>query len=288
MELKNHIDFPYDIVFDTPKRLTDIRSWHGHIPFAFFLVQALRPKVIVELGVHKGDSYCAFCQAVRKLKTECRCYGIDTWKGDPQAGFYGEEVLEELRQFHDELFGHFSTLIRSYFDDALAHFADRSIDLLHIDGCHDYETVKHDFESWLPKVNKGGIVLLHDTAEKGKGFGVWKLWEEVSAGYPGFEFHHSHGLGMLVVGREIPETLSPFFRGSERDKHLIRAFFSTLGDAILYRNLARELQDQVAYLGELAERHKEMIKERDRQIMRLQEYVGRLEHRERSRVGEGQ
>ncbi len=40
------------------------RSWHEHIPFAFFAVAALRPATIVELGTWKGDSYCAFCQAV--------------------------------------------------------------------------------------------------------------------------------------------------------------------------------------------------------------------------------
>ena len=33
----------HPIVFDEPRRLTDVESWHGHIPFAFFAVAALRP-----------------------------------------------------------------------------------------------------------------------------------------------------------------------------------------------------------------------------------------------------
>ena len=34
-------------------------SWTEHVPFAFWLVDALRPATIVELGVEKGISYSA-------------------------------------------------------------------------------------------------------------------------------------------------------------------------------------------------------------------------------------
>src|SRR5207237_355175 len=53
----------HPLVFEQPRRLTDVDSWHEHIPFAFFAVAALRPRLLVELGTWKGDSYCAFCQA---------------------------------------------------------------------------------------------------------------------------------------------------------------------------------------------------------------------------------
>ena len=65
-----------------PKRLTEITSWHGHIPFAFWLVKKLEPSIFVELGVHKGDSYSAFCQAVQLFSLNTACYGVDTWKGE--------------------------------------------------------------------------------------------------------------------------------------------------------------------------------------------------------------
>jgi hypothetical protein len=50
-----------------PKRLTPGLAWHEHTPFAMFLVGVLKPEVIVELGTHTGDSYCALCQAVREM-----------------------------------------------------------------------------------------------------------------------------------------------------------------------------------------------------------------------------
>ena len=44
------------IVFTRPIRLVDPTSWVPHIPFAFWLVDALRPRTVVELGTHTGNS----------------------------------------------------------------------------------------------------------------------------------------------------------------------------------------------------------------------------------------
>ena len=130
-KLFNPLDFP--LALAQPRRLTDVTSWHEHIPFAFALMDMFRPSVFVELGTHKGDSYCAFCQAVDALGLSTKCYAVDTWEGDQQAGFYGPEVLSELRSYHDPLYGRFSRLIQSTFDDAVNSFPEKSIDLLHID-----------------------------------------------------------------------------------------------------------------------------------------------------------
>ena len=101
---------------------------------------------------------------------------------------------------HDPLYAGFSSLLRSTFDDALGSFDDGTIDLLHIDGYHTYEAVSHDFEAWLPKVSHQGIVLFHDIVERRRDFGVWRLWHEVRAKYPAFEFSHGYGLGVAAVG----------------------------------------------------------------------------------------
>src|SRR3954468_5050409 len=102
-----HIRGPFEtrllrgIIFSRPTRLAWPPSWAGHIPFAFWFVDALRPRTLVELGTHSGLSYSAFAQAVQTLGIETACYAIDTWKGDEQAGFYGDEVFAEWSAFHN-------------------------------------------------------------------------------------------------------------------------------------------------------------------------------------------
>jgi GT2 family glycosyltransferase len=185
-----------------PDRLVEPDPWIGHIPFAFWLMAAHRPALLVELGTHTGNSYAAFCQAVAQLRLHTACYAVDTWQGDPQAGFYGEDVFAELSSYHDRRYATFSRLIRSTFDEALEHFADGSIDLLHIDGYHTYEAVRHDFEAWRPKLSARAIVLLHDVNVRERDFGAWRLWDELRSVHPHFTFLHHHGLGVLCVGTQ--------------------------------------------------------------------------------------
>ena len=203
----------HSLCFASVHRLSP-STWTAHIPFAMFLTSILKPKIFVELGTYYGSSYCAFCQAVKELKIDTRCYAIDTWEGDSQSGFYGQDILDDLKGHHDPLYGDFSRLIQSTFDEASGHFTDKSIDLLHIDGFHTYEAVKKDFETWLPKLSEQGVVLFHDINVRERDFGVWRFWEEVRLKYLHFEFAHSHGLGVLAVGSNCSEAFDEFLKFS--------------------------------------------------------------------------
>lgn len=219
-----------------PHRLVEPASWVGHIPFAFWLVDAVRPGSLVELGVHTGNSYCAFAQAIDQLRLESRIFGVDHWMGDPHAGLYGDEVYAELKAYHDPLYGRFSSLLRMSFDDALERIPDNSVDILHIDGLHTYEAVRHDFETWLPKMGPCGVVLFHDTNVRHGDFGVWKFWAEIAADRPALEFLHSNGLGVLYVGsEEPPQALAQFFEtaASFDGRAALRTYFGRLGDPLV-------------------------------------------------------
>ncbi len=226
----NPLDHP--ICLTSPKRVTRLSAWHEHIPFAMFLVDLLRPEVIVELGTESGDSYCAFCQAVKGLNLATRCYAIDTWQGDSHAGLYDANVLEDLRAHHDRLYGSFSSLIQSTFDDALKHFADGTVNLLHIDGYHTYEAVSHDFESWRAKLSDDGVVLFHDTNVRERDFGVSLFWGQLKEKYPHFEFLHGHGLGVLAVGRMRSKEFQALLKANVEEAIRIRDFFFQLGHGI--------------------------------------------------------
>jgi hypothetical protein len=231
--------------FSMPMHLLQ-SAWHEHSPFASWLIEAIQPDCFVELGTHTGFSYLAFCQAVQRLKLKTSCYAIDTWIGDDHAGFYGEEVFANLAGINERTYAGFSHLIRSLFDEALPYFSDGSIDLLHIDGRHAYEDVRHDFESWRPKLSDRGIVLFHDTKVRERGFGVWRLWRDLAAEHPSFEFHHGHGLGVLAPGLTVPQGLRSLFTSNLSQRARIRSGYSRLGAAVHRQYDLQGLRDRTA------------------------------------------
>lgn len=213
-----------------PDRVGLPSSWWGHVPFAQWLVHELKPRLVVELGTHHGISFSAFCNAVRRDGLATRCYAVDTWRGDEFAGFYDESVFNSINSFVQQNYSSFATLIRSSFESAFELFADGSIDVLHIDGLHTYDAVRTDFETWLPKLSDRGIVLFHDTAIYEHGFGVWRLWKEISQRYPSFEFHHSCGLGVLAVGGTVPDFISALIEMEPAVATILRQRLAELGE----------------------------------------------------------
>jgi hypothetical protein len=203
-------------------------AWTGHAPFAMTLMKTLRPAVFVELGAYRGDSYLVFCQAVAEHHLSARCFAVDTWRGDQHTGGYEEDIYRQLKSYHAARYRNFSTLLRMDFDSAAGKFRPGSIDLLHIDGLHTYEAVRHDFETWLPKMSARGVVLLHDTCARHAGFGVFRFWDEIAPRYPSFEFRHSSGLGVLCVGSEPPPALLQFCQ-EQTTLAARQAFFERLG-----------------------------------------------------------
>lgn len=222
-------------------------AWLEHAPFAFWLIDALRPRTFVELGTHGGFSYFAFCQAVRRLAIETKCYAVDTWQGDEHSGHYGEEVFATVKAHNDAHYSAFSDLVRSTFDEASSHFSDGTVDLLHIDGRHFYEDVKDDFETWRPKLSDRAVVLFHDTNVRERNFGVFKLWEDLRDANPSFEFLHGHGLGVLGWGKEIPSSLNTLFAFSQSASNsmALRDSYACLGSAVSFKSKATIMQDEL-------------------------------------------
>jgi O-antigen biosynthesis protein len=224
-------------------------AWTEHIPFAMYLISALRPRVFVELGVFRGVSYCAFCQAVKKLNLGTRCHGVDSWRRDVQAGDVAEEELARLRGHHEPLYGSFSELMRSTFDDAAVSFSDGSIDLLHIDGFHSYDAVRKDFETWQPKLSNRAVVLFHDINVRQREFGAWKFWEEISVRFKSMSFLHGHGLGVLGVGSDLSGDVEEFLALDEAELPVARSFFREMGERIDAIGKYRAQNEEIARMS---------------------------------------
>jgi predicted O-methyltransferase YrrM len=109
--------------------------------------------VIVEIGSWKGKSTV--------------CLGLGSQAGnsvpvyaiDPHADYrFGDFKTNVERAGIAELVHPIPSL-----SQAAADGFDQPIELLFVDGSHEYDLVLEDFEKWVPKVVDGGWVAFHDT-----------------------------------------------------------------------------------------------------------------------------
>jgi hypothetical protein len=271
--------FPFhSAAFLEPHHLTHPAPWAGHIPFAAWLVTVQQPHSLVELGTYSGISYLAFCQAIQEQRLPTKAYAVDTWEGDAHAGAYDETIHQSLKRAHDPHYTGFSNLLRMTFDEALAKFADGSVDLLHIDGLHTYEAVKHDFDTWLPKLSERGVVLFHDTNVYRDDFGVHRLWAELSDRYPSLHFPHSNGLGVLLVGLQQPPDLLALCAPAHSDvQDVARTLFGRLGarlerkaDVLTLEIQLKDAHGREDHLRQGSKQQHQWIEHLDQQTLALQ------------------
>ena len=214
----------------TPRENPVSSTWEGHVPFLYCLLHFGKPRRFVELGAQYGNSFYAACQVSNQLLSSIECIAVDTWKGDVHTGYYADDVFKAFTRILKRDYPQ-AKYIRNTFQEASRQFEPGSIDLLHIDGLHTYEAVSEDFTTWLPMLSARGVVLFHDTQERMRGFGVWRFWAEVKRKYPSFEFEHSHGLGVLLVGARPGPQLVRLFELMDRPEYadFLRFYFSSIG-----------------------------------------------------------
>jgi O-antigen biosynthesis protein len=260
----NHVEnFLKNIAED--KWLTQIRNyvpsaWLGHAPFLRFLIREIKPKVFVELGTHNGFSYFVGCQTIEELNLPAKAFAVDHWLGDEHAGSFDDSVYEGVLSLNNQ-YRSFSTLLKMSFSDARSKFEDHSVDLLHIDGFHTYEAVKEDFETWLPKLSRHAVVILHDIHVRHADFGVYKYWAEIKKDHQTIEFVGSYGLGVVFLNSPTKSSLQ--FLKNLSDSGLSPQFqgvFGGLSDTVLqnyrtiesenFRNQRSALENQISILAE--------------------------------------
>jgi MMP 1-O-methyltransferase len=120
--------------------------------------------VIVEIGSWKGKSTICLAKGSKAGKGS-KVYAIDPHNGSDEIRKMQGEVntLDEFRRnitlynVEDIIIPLIKTSL-----DAAKNF-DQRVELVFVDGAHDYDLVKLDFDLWFPKLNHGGIIAFHDT-----------------------------------------------------------------------------------------------------------------------------
>jgi MMP 1-O-methyltransferase len=108
---------------------------------------------IVEIGSWKGKSTICLGLGSRS-GSALRIFAID-----PHADYrFGDFKTNVERAGIADLVTPVASLSQAAADDF-----DEPIELLFVDGSHEYDLVLEDFEKWVPKVVEGGWVVFHDT-----------------------------------------------------------------------------------------------------------------------------
>jgi len=151
----------------------------------YALINSIRPKRILCIGSKLGfvPAVCAlacrdqnfghvdFVDAGLSKQDPKSWGGIGFWKKiDPQEHF-------KILKLEKWISTHITT------SKEFARKTKHSYQYIYIDGDHTYEGVKSDYKFFWPRLEKNGVMSLHDIGLKGtfqgEKYGVWKLWQEV-------------------------------------------------------------------------------------------------------------
>ena len=113
-----------------------------------------RPITVVEIGSSRGRSTIAAAHALLARANGGTLYAID-----PQDDDRFQQLRTNLSSVGVESV---VRLIRATSREARKQFGAEPLDLIFIDGSHEYEDVRDDLRDWLPLVRPGGIVAVND------------------------------------------------------------------------------------------------------------------------------
>jgi predicted O-methyltransferase YrrM len=146
------------------------RRGFGESPFHvlwFLLLREFRPANFLEIGVFRGQVISLVSLLARMNGNSCQVHGISPFS---PAGDSVSKYSQDVDYYQDTLvnFDHFRlpppTLLRAYSTDpAAVQLIDSKVwDLIYIDGNHDYNVARKDWEACSRKVKRGGLIVLDD------------------------------------------------------------------------------------------------------------------------------
>lgn len=123
----------------------------------------------VEVGTYLGRSLCSLGEVVEQSGKAFSVIGIDTCRGSGPEGpkqkdYHGAAVARGGGSFAGDLhknilncgYGDTIQLIIAGSLTASRLFSNASLDWVHLDARHDYESLTADITAWLPKIRAGG------------------------------------------------------------------------------------------------------------------------------------
>jgi SAM-dependent methyltransferase len=151
---------------------TDVEGWCDYRSLYSGIAKALPDDAqVVEIGSWQGQSIIHLCQRLQDIdKRGVVVHCVDTFLGEqnqPEHLAVVDSHGGSIRHvFEDNIkAAGVADMIQIHQGDSAesaADFADESLDFIHIDAAHDYDSVVKDLAAWYPKLKPGGIFSGHD------------------------------------------------------------------------------------------------------------------------------
>ena len=134
----------------------------------FLLFREFKPKNFLEIGVFRGQTLSLAALLARRNGVPCDVCGISPFS---QAGDSVSRYRQDVDYHQDTLknFEHFKLappqLLRAFSTDpeARCFIASKEWDIIYIDGNHDYEIARQDWELCSRHLSARGIIVLDDS-----------------------------------------------------------------------------------------------------------------------------
>jgi Methyltransferase domain len=180
------LGFPLDLY------VPDLQGWGDGHPWLTQTIDENHPRIVAEMGVWKGASVVRMASRMKALGIEGVVIAVDTWLGSwdhwvqehfEKLGFLnGRSTLQNIFMTNVITQGLEDYVVPLPLDSlnavqVLRHHGIQ-LDLLHLDGAHDYNSVRCDLGAWWPLISPGGILIGDDYYRNGAWPGVRRAFDE--------------------------------------------------------------------------------------------------------------
>ncbi|MDJ0386826.1 class I SAM-dependent methyltransferase [Roseomonas sp. E05] len=169
----------------TPSLPPDMQGWNSRHAAFREVMEAVRPRIIVDVGVWKGASVNFLCETMGQLGIDGAVIAVDTFLGSPEHWNRErpDNIFASLRFTHGMpgLYWQFlSNMVHRKLQDRVVPLAQSSEnaavilkrlriapDMIHIDAAHEYEPVLRDTRLYWNLLAPGGVLIGDDYSWKG-------------------------------------------------------------------------------------------------------------------------
>lgn len=160
------------------------------------IYKTVKPKNIIEIGSYEGGTlwhWINFNDEIKKIVSID--YPVYEDKQEEERVLNARDIWDDWTFDNHALFiipvfapSTDKTIIKKMHAD----FPNKDVDMLFIDGGHDYMTVKSDFDNYSPLVRQGGMIVFHDIQGLAD---VRRFWNEIKQQHPYIEIVENVSIG---------------------------------------------------------------------------------------------